>query len=121
MNQKGISWDALRLLDQARLTPEERLELVEEGHRSLRSLNRELHQKLATIRKVLPECRRASRRVNAELARAQDLLRTANEVACGLIEVQGDGAEPRLVAWQHEMAEWLKNMEQAGGRNETID
>ena len=115
MKGRRVSWDALALLDQARLTDEERRELVEEGHRSLRSLNRELHQKVEKIREVLPECRRASRRVNAELARAQDLLRTANEVACGLIEIQGDGAEPRLVAWQHEMAEWLKNMDQVGG------
>jgi hypothetical protein len=37
MKGRRVSWDVLALLDQARLTEEERRELVEEGHRSLRS------------------------------------------------------------------------------------
>jgi len=123
MKRRKISWDALAVLNRAGLTYQERTELIDQGHRELRGLNRELQRKVEKIRSVLPECRRVKygKRVNAELLQAQELLRTANEVECGLIEVQGDGAEPRLVAWQHAMAEWLKNMEQSGGQNEPID
>ena len=114
MKRRKISWDALAVLNRAGLTDQERTELIDQGHRELRSLHRELQRRVDKIRAVLPECRRVRHRGlrNAELLQAQELLRTANEVACGLIQVQGDAAEPRLVAWQHEMAEWLKNMDE---------
>lgn len=117
MKKGEISWDALQVLNRAGLTDRERSELVEQGYRELRKLNRELHQMVDKIREVLPDCRPVGRRGrgSAELLKAQSLLRTANELACGLIEIRGDGADPRFVAWQHEMAEWLKNMERSGG------
>ena len=111
MKRRDISWDALAVLNRAGLKDQDRAELIDLGHRELRKINRGLRLHLDKIRAVLPECRQSKGRLNAELLQAQSLLRTANELACGLIAVQGDAAEPRLVAWQHEMAEWLKNME----------